>query len=155
MAVAKISEIKKELEKLDFDELLEVSLRLTRFKKENKELLSFLLFEAEDISGFIQKVKSEVEEEFLQINKSSIYFIKKSVRKILRIVNKQIRFSLSKQVEVELLIHFCNCIISNSIPIDKSPQLFKLFKTQINKIENALLGLHPDLQYDLRKQIIY
>ena len=155
MSVAKISEIKKELEKLEFKELLEVCLRLTKFKKENKELLSFLLFDADDISNYIQKVKSEVEEQFLQINKSHIYFIKKGVRKILRIVNKQIKFSLSKQVEAELLIHFCNCIVSNSIPIKNSTQLLNLYKNQLKKIEGALLSLHPDLQYDLRKQIIY
>jgi hypothetical protein len=155
MSVAKISEIKKELEKLEFKELLEVCLRLTKFKKENKELLSFLLFDADDISNYIQKVKSEVEEQFLQINKSHIYFIKKGVRKILRIVNKQIKFSLSKQVEAELLIHFCNCIVSNSIPIKNSTQLLNLYKNQLKKIEDALLSLHPDLQYDLRKQIIY
>ena len=155
MAVAKISEIKKELEKLEFKELLEFCLRLTKFKKENKELLSFLLFDSDDISSYIQKVKSEVEEQFLQINKSNIYFIKKSVRKILRNVNKQIRFSASKQVEAELLIHFCNCITSNSIPIKKSVQLLNLYKNQLKKIEDALLLLHPDLQYDLRKQIIY
>ena len=155
MSVAKISEIKKELEKLEFKELLEVCLRLTKFKKENKELLSFLLFDADDISNYIQKVKSEVEEQFLQINKSNIYFIKKGVRKILRIVNKQIKFSLSKQVEAELLIHFCNCIVSNSIPIKNSTQLLNLYKNQLKKIEDALLSLHPDLQYDLRKQVIY
>ena len=155
MSVAKISEIKKELEKLEFKELLEVCLRLTKFKKENKELLSFLLFDADDISNYIQKVKSEVEEQFLQINKSHIYFIKKGVRKILRIVNKQIKFSLSKQVEAELLIHFCNCIVSNSIPIKNSTQLLNLYKNQLKKIEGALLSLHPDLQYDLRKQIVY
>ena len=155
MAVAKIGKIKKELEKLEFKELLEVSLRLTKFKKENKELLSFLLFEADDISSFIQKVKSDVEEQFLQINKLNVYFIKKGVRKILRIVNKQIRFSSSKQVEAELLIHFCNCIISNSIPIKNSTQLLNLYKNQLKKIEDALLLLHPDLQYDLRRQIIH
>lgn len=155
MAIATISEIKKELEKLEFKELLEVSLRITKFKKENKELLSFLLFDSDDISSFIQKVKSEVEEQFLQINKSNIYFIKKSVRKILRNVNKQIRFSASKQVEAELLIHFCNCIISNSIPIKNSTQLHNLYKNQLKKIEDTLLLLHPDLQYDLRRQIIH
>jgi len=154
MAIAKLSEIKKELENLEFKDLLEVSLRLTKFKKENKELLSFLLFEAADISSFVQRIKNDIEEQFLQINKSNIYFIKKGARKILRIVNKQIRFSSSKQVEAELLIHFCNCIISYSIPVNNSTQLLNLYKNQLKKMEFALLLLHEDLQYDLKRQLI-
>lgn len=154
MKVAAISEIKKELEKHEFKELLEFCLRLAKFKKENKELLSFLLFESGDISCYIQKVKQEVEEQFFQINKSNIYFIKKSVRKILRNVNKQIRFCGSKQVEAELLIHFCNCIVTQSIPINNSRQLQNLYENQMKKMQDAVSLLHPDLQYDLRKQII-
>lgn len=154
MKIATISEIKKELERQEFKELLECCLRLAKFKKENKELLSFLLFESDDVSHYIQKVKQEVEEQFLQINKSNIYFIKKSVRKILRNVNKQIRFSGSKQVEAELLIHFCNCIVTSSIPVNDSRQLQNLYENQIKKIQDAVALLHPDLQYDLRKQII-
>ncbi|MEO9100659.1 MAG: hypothetical protein ABI267_10080 [Ginsengibacter sp.] len=154
MKVATISEIKKELERQEVTELLEVCLRLAKFKKENKELLSFLLFESDDVSYYIQKVKNEVEEQFLQINKSNIYFVKKSVRKILRNVNKQIRFSGSKQLEAELLIHFCNCIVTSSIQVNNSRQLQNLYENQIKKIQDALSLLHPDLQYDLRKQII-
>ena len=90
---------------------------------------------------------------FLEINKSNIYFVKKSIRKILRNVNKHIRFALSKQVEAELLIHFCNCISKYSIPVKKSKQLTNLYETQLKKIDEALSTLHPDLQYDLKKQI--
>ncbi len=154
MKITSLKEIKKDLEKKKFDELLAYCLRLATFKKENKELLSFLLFDSDDISNYIQKVKQDVEEQFLQINKSNTYLIKKSVRKILRNVNKQIRFSMSKQVEAELLIHFCNCMISYSIPIKNSTQLLNLYKSQLKKTEDALYSLHPDLQYDLRRQII-
>ena len=153
MKLASISDIKKELSKHDPNEIFEYCLRLAKFKKENKEMLSFLLFEKDDIPSFITSVKNETEEQFIQINKSNIYFIKKSVRKILRNLNKQISFTMSNQVEAELLIHFCNCFISHSIPIEKSRQLLNLYQNQLNKIEKSLASLHPDLQYDLQRQL--
>ena len=154
MKAASVNEIKKNLEKRDFNELLEYCIRLTKFKKENKELLAFLLFESGDIPSYIEGVKEEVNDQFNSINQSNIYFIKKSVRKILRLINKHIRFSLSKQTEAELLIHFCNCIITYSIPVKNSRQLMNLYENQLRKIEKSLDSLHPDLQYDLRRQML-
>lgn len=154
MKTVSVNEIKKDLENRDFKELLEYCLRLAKFKKENKELLAFLLFDSDDISGYIENIKQETDEQFRLINKSNIYFIKKSVRKILRNVNKHVRFSLSKQVEAELLIHFCNCLIKYSIPIKKSRQLLNLYESQLKKTGQVLSALHPDLQYDLRRQIL-
>lgn len=149
-----INEIKKELTKRDFDELQEYCLRLVRFKKENKELLSFILFDADDIENYIENIKNETDQQFDEMNKSNIYFIKKTVRKILRNINKHIRFALSKEVEAELLIHFCNCILSYHIPIKKSRQLMNLYEAQLKKIEIVLSAIHPDLQYDLRKKLL-
>ncbi len=154
MKPASISEIKKNLEERGSNELLEYCLRLARFKKENKELLAFLLFESDNISAYTENVKQEIDEQFEEINKSNIYFIKKSVRKILRSTNKHIRFCSEKQTEAELLIHFCNCLNKFSIPLKKSRQLMNLYESQLKKIDTALSMLHPDLQYDLKKQLL-
>ena len=154
MKPSSISEIKKELEKRASNELLEYCLRLARYKKENKELLAFLLFESDNIPVYVENVKQEIEQQFMEINKSNIYFIKKSVRKILRSINKYIRFALSKQIEAELLIHFCNCLINFSIPLKKSRQLMNLYENQLKKIDAALSTLHPDLQYDFKKLLL-
>jgi len=154
MKPSSISEIKKDLEKRASIELLEYCLRLARYKKENKELLAFLLFESDNIPVYVENVKQEIEQQFMEINKSNIYFIKKSVRKILRSINKYIRFSLSKQIEAELLIHFCNCLINFSIPLKKSRQLMNLYENQLKKIDAALSTLHPDLQYDFKKLLL-
>ncbi|MGN6540788.1 MAG: hypothetical protein ACTHKY_08280 [Ginsengibacter sp.] len=154
MKPSSISEIKKDLEKRASIELLEYCLRLARYKKENKELLAFLLFESDNIPVYVENVKQEIEQQFMEINKSNIYFIKKSVRKILRSINKYIRFALSKQIEAELLIHFCNCLINFSIPLKKSRQLMNLYENQLKKIHAALSTLHPDLQYDFKKLLL-
>ena len=153
MNATSITDIKKELEKRNHEELISYCLRLAKFKKENKELVNFLLFHADELSGYMENIKQEMDESFLNMNTTNIYYIKKSVRKVLRNVLKRIRFTLSKQVEAELLIHFCNCILKHSIPVKKSVQLKNIYESQLNKIEEALMTLHPDLQYDLRRQI--
>ena len=153
MKAPSINEIKKDLEQRSSKELLAYCLRLSRFKKENKELLGFLLFEADDLTGYLENIKQETEALFEEINTTNIYFIKKSVRKILRSINKYIRFTASKQTEAELLICFCNLIIKYSIPLKKSRQLANIYESQLKKIDQAMATLHPDLQYDLKKQL--
>ena len=153
MKPASVSEVKKILEKKSQRELLDYCMRLVKFKKENKELVTFLLFEADDISAYLEKIKQETNDLFSEINKSNVYFIKKSIRKILKNINKQIRFTLSKQAEAELLIHFCNCFNDYSIPVKKSRQLSNLHQAQLNRIEKILPSLHPDLQFDLKRQL--
>ncbi len=153
MKAGSINEIKKDLEKKDAKQLLFICLRLAKFKKENKELLAFLLFDADNVSEFTENIKLEMDELFSEINKSNVFYVKKSVRKILRMANKNIRFTLSKEVEAELLIHFCNCIIIHNIPVKKSRQLMNLYDTQLKKIEAAISSLHTDLQYDLTRKL--
>jgi len=154
MKTSTLNDIKKDLEKRDFNELVDCCMKMAKFKKENKELLDFLLFESDDIHGYVNKVKLETENLFAEINMKSIYYIKKSVRRILKNVNKHIRFSMSKQVEIELLIHFCNCIITHSLPLNESVQLNNIYKAQVKKIEEALSSLHPDLQYDFKRNLL-
>jgi len=153
MKPSSIIELKKELELRNHTELLSFCLRLAKFKKENKELLSFLLFDADEITSYLENVKKETDGFFDEINNTNIYYIKKSVRKILRNVNKHIRFAASKLAEAEMLIHFCNNMIDFSIPLHKSKPLLKMYETQVRKIDEVLSALHPDLQYDLKKQL--
>src|SRR6188768_3029259 len=107
MKAASVNEIKQELKELNPAQLAELCLRLARFKKENKELLTFLLFEAHDLSSYIDSVKQQMDENFAEINTSNIYFAKKTLRKILRIANKYIRYTGSKEAEVEILLYYC------------------------------------------------
>ena len=68
MKAVPVVTIKKELQHLSSDELTELCLRLSRFKKENKELLTYLLFEADFEEGYIETVKLEIDEQFELIN---------------------------------------------------------------------------------------
>jgi hypothetical protein len=152
MKAATISEIKYELTQTNPSILIDLCLKLAKFKKDNKELLTYLLFESHDEVAFIEQVKLEIDSQFETINFSNIYFIKKSLRKILRTTSKFIRLTGSKQVEVELLIYFCETLISKEIPIAKSLVLNNIYQLQLKKIAQLISTLHEDLQYDYLKQ---
>jgi hypothetical protein len=153
MKIASINEIKQELTHASQKELLALCLQLAKFKKENKELLSFLLFEAHDLQGYIQNVKKEVDEQFIGINRSNLYYAKKSLRKILRIINKYIRHTGSKEAEVEIRLHYCQSMKGSGIRIDKSNTLKNLYQGQIKKIKAAIETFHEDLAYEYLKQV--
>ena len=60
MKAASVSEIKQALKEQKTSQLIELCLRLARFKKENKELLTYLLFEADDLNQYVKNVKDEM-----------------------------------------------------------------------------------------------
>lgn len=153
MKTATISEIKQELSNASAKELLEICLRVIKYKKENKELVTFLLFEANDISFYTAEIKKEIDEQFSLINQASFYFIKKSLRKILRSTNKYIRYTQSKEVEAELLLYFCQKIKFSDLRINKSTALTKLYSSQVGKIKGVIESLHDDLQHDYSREI--
>ena len=153
MKTASISEVKNELANASQKELLEVCLRLIKYKKENKELLNYLLFEAYNLPGYIESIKKEIDEQFAEINKTNLYFAKKTLRKILKICNKHVKFTASKEAEVELLMYFCDKIKTSGIRIQKSAALTNLYNNQIKKIKIIVGTLHEDLQHDFNKQI--
>jgi hypothetical protein len=153
MKAASVNILKVELEQIPIKQLVSICLRLARFKKENKELLTFLLFEADDIPGYIENVKKELDELFAGMNTSNLYFCKKSLRKILRIINKYIKYSLSKIAEAELLLYYLKKIQESGIPVKDNNALNNLYNNQLKKVKGVILLLHEDLQYDYLKQL--
>lgn len=153
MRAATVHEIKQELTTLKPAELSELCLRLARFKKENKELLTYLLFEAHNEHGYVNNIKKEIDTLFAEINLSHLYYAKKSLRKIIRIINKYCRYSSSKQTEVELRTYFCAMLMSSGIALDRNPAITKLYEGQLKKANAVIDTLHEDLQYDYRREL--
>lgn len=153
MKTASIQELKQELQASNHHQLLELCLRLAKFKKENKELLSFLLFEAHDAEAYLNSIKEMIDEAFTELPKPNVYLTKKTLRKILRFTNRYIKYSGSGQVEAGLLIHFCSRMKTLGIPNTKSPVLNNLYEMQLKKITTAMKTLHEDIQYDLQKEV--
>lgn len=148
MKPAGVKAIKEDLQTRSREELTELCLSLSKFKKENKELLTYLLFEASDENYFIQGIKEEITTQFEQVNRKSYYYVKKSIRKILRNTKKNIRYSKKKQTEVELILFFCKILKDFTPSITKSIPLTNIFEREIQRIKKIILTLDPDLQYD-------
>ena len=153
MKAASLNEIKRELIELDAPALQDLCLRLAKYKKENKELLTYLLFEAHDETGYVERVKAEMDTMFQSLPSGNVYFIKKSLRKILRIINKLIRYSGNKQSEAELRLYFCRKIKEAGVPLRSNTVLYNLNELQLKKINKVLSQLPEDLQYDYQHEI--
>src|SRR5262245_56918311 len=147
MKAVSLNEIKRELAHLDSKSLQNLCMRVAKYKLENKELLTYLSFEAHNESAYISMVKVEIDELFGSLPKSNVYYIKKSLRKILRITNKQVKYSGQPTTEVELRLYFCLKVISAGIPLHQSRVLANLFEQQVKKIETVIGKLPEDLRY--------
>jgi hypothetical protein len=148
MDAASLNELKRALEDLDAGQLKSLCLRLAKFKKDNKELLTYLLFEEQDESGYVESVKREITGLFSEISNLNTYYLKKSLRRILKLVNKQIRYSGVPETELALRIHFCQQIQEAGMPVTKSVVLMNMYDQQLKKIHQVLGKLHEDLQSD-------
>lgn len=153
MKLATVKEIKTALSYRTHDEILTLCIQLSKFKKENKELLTYLLFEADNEMRFIENIKQEIDHEFERINTKTYYFIKKSIRKILRNIKKYIRYSKNTETEISLLLYFCKKLIDFSPSIKNNTVLLNIYKRELTSIKKKILTLHHDLQYDFNLQI--
>jgi len=153
MKAASVNEVKNELSAVPHKELLAMCMRLAKYKKENKELLTYLLFEADDEAAYIRNVKEEIDVQFLDLNKSSMFLAKKTIRKVLRTTNKFIRYSGIKRTEVELLIHYCKKIKATGLLKQDSVALHNLYQRQLQRIKKSMASLHEDLQYDYNEEL--
>lgn len=143
-----VQDIKKELQHLDHSQLSELCLRLVRYKKENKELTGYLLFDADNDRAFIDSLVAENGFMFSQLPHNN-YQLAKSLRKILRLLAKYIKFMASGEAELELLINFCRNYVQY---VDRRASSYKplrlIFTRQLDKIRKAITKLHEDLQFD-------
>lgn len=141
--------IKKELQHLSGSQLTELCLRLSKYKKENKELLSYLLFEANNHDSYIEGIKQEVDGMFNELP-SHYYYAAKSMRKILKLIAKHAKFMASKPAEIELLIYYCQQYVNHVDKRTGYKPLRQLLHKQLEKVAKLIGALHEDLQYDHR-----
>ena len=153
MKAASLKELRTELNTLLPLQVLDLCMQLAKYKKENKELLTYLLFEAHNEKAFINEVKTEIDSLFLDVNRTNVYQAKKTIRKILRTTKKYIKYSGLKQTEVTLLIYFCKALKTSRVPLTPNTALGNLYFAQIQKIVKSLSTLHEDLQHDYTEEM--
>ncbi|MCC6370870.1 MAG: hypothetical protein IT236_07700 [Bacteroidia bacterium] len=149
MKTGTIAEIKKELQELEPRQLVDLCIELARYKKDNKEFLGYLIFEAHDKATFMSEVKLQVDQQFAGIDRgNNLYYTKKSLRKILRQIVKYCRYLNDKGLAADLHLYFCYKLKESGIPFRKSQLLINLFEQELKKIKTLIAALHPDLQSD-------
>lgn len=153
MKAVTVRELRKALNGHPRDELIEMCLKLSKYKKENKELLTYVLFESSYEEGYVESIKEDINEQFDEINTRTFYYIKKGVRKILRTVKKFIRYSKNKETEITLLLHFCEKLLEVKPSIKRNRLLVNLYIRERNSIEKKIEKLHEDLQLDFKNML--
>jgi hypothetical protein len=148
MKTATVRELKQELGSKTEKELLEICLTLSKFKKENKELLTYLLYEQNNEEEYIDSIKEEMKEAFRELSSKTSYWTNKSVRKILRTIKKFIRYSKKTETEIELLLFFSQELKEVIDRNYHSKVLENILEKQLLFIGKKIDKLHEDLQYD-------
>lgn len=143
----KLTELKRELEALSPPELLKIVLRIAKHKVENKELLSYLLFDAHDPLNYAEYLKDEMEAPYLQAI-THPYYLLKGLRKSLRLVTKYYRFTGNRNGEVELLLKLVSSFHAHYKSQFKYAALSKFIFRCLEKAEKSIEKLHEDLQAD-------
>lgn len=146
-------QLKKELQERSPAEVLEIAVKLARFKKENKEHLQYLLFGSEDERQYVEESKEKLNEVFASINRMSAYTTKKGLQKVVRHLNKYIKNSRSKQTELELRVHFCGLMQEAKVDLRSSKVISNLYYREVEKIRLAYEKLHEDLRMDYEKEL--
>ncbi len=153
MKAAGTQQIKEELKSLSQKAVMELCLRLIRYKKENKELLSYILFDAHDRQSYVNAIRHELDEEFAALPRNSRYLAKKGLRSMLRNIAKYSRYMGEKEAEAQLRLHFCQNMKQQGMAASIHGAHYKLFAAQLSKLQNLVDELHEDLQFDFQKQL--
>lgn len=152
MQTYSLAEQKKELQSLEHPELAALCLRLARYKKENKELLEYLLFHQSNPQEYAEGIKNELKIGFSALSGAN-YTDAKKLRKLTKLVNKQAKYIQNTSIEVDLWLCYCTqyCVSLCSKSSAKVVQNFYL--KAVAKIEKLASKLHEDLQFDVQEEL--
>lgn len=153
MKISSIHSLKSELNEKTNLELVNYCLRLAKYKKENKELLTYLLFDSENEGYYIESIQDEMREAFNELVSKPRYLRQKLLRKLLRNLKKYIRYSGRKETEIELLIEFCFLIKRSSQDLLVDKIIYSIYHKQLEIVKKRLNQLHEDLQLDYQEQL--
>ena len=145
---ASLKIIKSELEQYSTKELITIITTVAKFKKENKELLTYLLFNSKDEADYIKEVKLEIDTTLEPVNRYNARFMLKLIRKTLRLTRKAIKFSGKPETEVQLLLHFCSVLKKKDLPCNRLKALDSIVDRLVLNITKSIKLLHEDLRYD-------
>lgn len=153
MKPASIKILRDELKELDKDEIIDHCLALARSRQEAKELLTYRLIHSEDERTYCIDIRYEMEAMLKEANQLSVYFFKKSARKVHRYMTRSIRYSKVVDTEVFLRTAFLELLSEYKRFVNASSVLKSLYEREIEKLRKLQAKVHPDQAYDLSKDL--
>ncbi|MFN5317929.1 MAG: hypothetical protein ACK5CY_03715 [Bacteroidia bacterium] len=147
-----LAALKKELNSLDRIDLVNICARLARYKKENKELLAFLLLDADDPIHYAEKIKPLLDEPFEAPYHSAWAFAKR-LRKALRQIAKYQRFTGSARGEAELLMYLLKKFEGDWRRGITQAGIQKIILRCFEKIESLLDKMDEDYRSDFEEPL--
>lgn len=153
MKIVSLAEIKKELQHLSQKELITLMADLSKFSTDNKLFLYFQLYGREQPDLFAEMVQEELVHQFQTANTRNSYYAKKSAQGIRRKLNKYLKFSKDKAVQVDLIVFFCEMLVEYGYLKHRHPVIENLYVMQVGKVERLLGQMHEDLQFDYQNKI--
>ncbi|AGA79676.1 hypothetical protein [Echinicola vietnamensis] len=148
MELPSLAAIKKELQYLPQEELVGLLLETAKFTRDNKQFLFFKVFGRENPQFFQHMVEEELADAFESANMDRAYYAKKSAQAISRKLNKYLKFTKDKTVQLELVGFFCTKLIEYQYLDFGNEVIHNLYEMQVAKVRKIFSSLHPDLQYD-------
>ena len=149
-----IASIRKELKNLEREELVLVCLRLARYKKDNKELVSFLVFQRNE-EEFILEVKTEIHFEFTGLKLLSAFQQKKILQKSIRKINKYSKFCLSKTFDLVMFMFICQSLRDSGISLYSHTFAGTIYKKILLKASKIHSTLHEEIQGDFNEDLLH
>ena len=153
MVAASTKIIKETLDNKNNTELKELVNKLIKFKKENKELASYILFYENEEHEFVADAKTAIQTQFEEVNTKTVFYAKKGLRKMLRIAAKFCKYSSEKTTTVDLGIFTASLLMTLPIHLKTSTLIKNMYSSNLKKINTTLQTLHEDIQFDYNQQI--
>lgn len=139
--------LKQELQAQERKELIDLCLHLARFRNENKELITYMLFHAQDPLGYAEEYKRMIEEPFDKYLMNP-YFLAKGIRKSFRLISRYAKVSKSKEGECELYLHLADLFMERIQGKLVHKTLIMLLERALKKAHQLILKMHEDFQMD-------
>ena len=153
MKPATLVQIRKELETVSYNRLLDITMKMVRHKTENKEFISFVLFDEENVADFASDIRHEISEMMQEVQYKPSYIIKRTLRKVLRYISRYCGYVSDKEFEAEMLVYFCRLMKEKRLHRTPIKSINIIYYKQLEKIEKLLPKLTGEVKTDIENEL--
>jgi hypothetical protein len=148
-----IHEIRVKTNELSVESMHRLLTRLMRFKRENKELVAFELFVRDEPEAWFADIRKECHATLDDMNTSHPYFMKKTLRKLIRTVKTYARYAGDPAIEAELLCILLEAFHQRRLHEHTADKIQKIVTDTQVRLQKIIAKLHDDLQYDFIRRL--